>query len=119
MKIETVVNNNLAIMCVNKHNGDQGFTLPIHKAVTKKNFEIPDELKRQGLDVCDSNRYLFFRKSKENDSRVKVDSNTTNNSTYNRTAFCAMPAEQYYESNGDLCEEKVVNQMVSSYCKLH
>ena len=119
MKIETVVDNNLAIICVNKHNGDQGYTFPIHKAVTKKHIKIPDELKHQGLDVCDSDRYLFFRKSHENDSRVKVDSNTTNNSTYNRTAFCAMPAEQYYESNGDLCEEKVVNQMVSSYCKLH
>ena len=30
-----------------------------------------------------------------------------------------MPAEQYYETNGDLCEEKIVKQMVASYCELH
>ena len=85
----------------------------------KKEKKIPDELKEQGLYVCASNNYLFLCKSHEDDSRVKNDSSTTNNSHYSRTAYCAMPAEKYYETNGDLNEEKVVKQMIASYCELH
>ena len=84
----------------------------------KKEKKIPDELKEQGLDVCASNNYLFLRKSHEDGSTVKSDSSTTNNSHYRRTAYCAMPAEKYYETNGVLNEEKVVKQMIASYCEL-
>ena len=62
MKIETVEIKKLVIMCVDKYNGDQGFTHPIHSAFAKEDKEIPDKLKPQGLDVCDSNNYLLFVK---------------------------------------------------------
>ena len=118
MKIETVAHKNLVLMYIKRQNGNQGYTRPIHSAVTKKENEIPDELKEQGLDVCASNNYLFLRKSHEDDSKVKSDSSTANISHYNRTAYCAMPAEKYYETNGDFNEEKIVKQMIASYCEL-
>ena len=65
-------------------------------------------MKEQGLDVCASNNYLFLCKSHEDDSRVKSDSSNTNNYHYSRTAYCVMPADKYYETNGDFNEEKVV-----------
>ena len=74
----------------------------------KEEKKIPDELKEQGLDVCASNNYLFLCKSHEDDSKVKSDSSTANISHYSHTAYCAMPTEKYYETNGDLNEEKVV-----------
>ena len=84
----------------------------------KKENEIPDELKEQGLDVCASDNYLFLCKCHEDDSKVKSDSFTANISHYSRTAYCAMPAEKYYETNGDFNEEKIVKQMIVSYCEL-
>ena len=84
----------------------------------KKEKKILDELKEQGLDVCASNNYLFLCKSHEDDSKVKSDSSTANISHYSCTAYCAMPAEKYYETNGDFNEEKVVKKMIASYCEL-
>ena len=72
MKIETVAHKNLVLMYIKRQNGNQGYTRPIHSAVTKKENEIPDELKEQGLDVCASNNYLFLCKSHEDDSTMKM-----------------------------------------------
>ena len=94
MKIEIVADKNLAIMYIKRKNGNQGYTKPIHSAVTKKEEKIPDELKEQGLDICASNNYLVLRKSHEDDFRMKSDSSTTNNSHYSRTTYCAIPAEK-------------------------
>ena len=63
---------------------------------------MPDGLKEEALDVYVSNNYLFIYKSHEDYSKVRSDSSTTNNSLY---SYCAMPAEKYYETNSNLCEE--------------
>ena len=118
MKIETVADKNLILMYIERQNGNQGYTKPIYSAVTKKEKKITDELKEQGLDICASNNCLFLCKSHDDDSKVKSDSSTANISHYNRTAYCAMPAEKYYETNGDFNEEKIVKQMIASYCEL-
>ena len=36
MKIETVAHKNLVLMYIKRQNGNQGYTRPIHSAVTKK-----------------------------------------------------------------------------------
>ena len=45
MKIETVAHKILELMYIKRQNGNQGYTKPIHSAVTKKEKKIPDELK--------------------------------------------------------------------------
>ena len=37
MKIETVADKNLVLMYIERQNRNQGYTRPIHSAVTKKN----------------------------------------------------------------------------------
>ena len=69
----------------------------MYSAVTKKEKEILDELKEQGLDVCASNNFIFLRKSHDDDSKVKSDSSTANISHYSRTAYYVMSKEKYYE----------------------
>ena len=39
VKIETVVDNNLSFLYIEKQNGNQGYTQPIYGAVSKKNIK--------------------------------------------------------------------------------
>ena len=74
-----------------------------------------DLMKEPKLDLAYT-RYIFFRESPENNSKVKTDSTTTNTSQYSKTCFVAVPnQEEYCKKDGNLDEPKIVADMMTSY----
>ena len=116
-KIEVVVDNNLAIVQVEKTNGDQAY-MHVYHQYDKKRSENPAELKHDELHAG-TKQLVYIRTSHEDNSKVLVDSTNAANSTYYRTALVLMPSEKYRDEKGWLDEKRIIDVTQQLYVDLN
>lgn len=100
MKSEICAFNNVVVMFPLRQDGSPGFLYNIHQAVMKTPETKHSLIKETNLDLSYS-KYPYLRASRDDNSRVKIDSDTTNTSHYSKTCIVAVPnQEKYCNKNG-------------------
>ena len=117
MKSEICAYNNVVVLYPLRQDGSPGFVYNVHQSVMKQPETKHPLLKEEKLD-CSYLKYPYSRASRDDNSRVRIDSATTNTSQYSKTCFVAVPnQEEYCNKNGELNEAKIVTDMEIAYCE--
>ena len=93
MVSEITACNYVTVLFPKLSNGMYGFVYNVHKPVMTASDTKHDLMMESKLDLAYT-KYIFIRESPENNSKVKIDSKTTNTSQYNRTFFVAVPNQE-------------------------
>ena len=95
MVIEITAFNNVAVLYPKLSNNIYGFVYNIHWQGMKTLDIKHDLMKKSKLDLAYTN-YPYIWESYDNNSKVKIDSTTTNTGQYNKIYFVAVPYQEEY-----------------------
>ena len=115
MKSEICPFDNVVVVFPLHQDGSPGFVYNVHQAVMKEPETKHSLMKEEKLD-CSYLKYPYLLASRDDNSRVRTDSATTNTSHYSKTCFVAVSNQkEYCNKNGELNEAKVVADIEIAY----